>query len=96
MAISRADFNKLVRALRTNPPEELAREYRISAAEAETLVGATLLALFNGRLNYKVLKEVSRSTLNKGIVWGSEQMLHHLRAEVDRRRKRGTLKSYNP
>ncbi|PRY20925.1 tripartite ATP-independent transporter DctM subunit [Aliiruegeria haliotis] len=26
--------------------------------------GATLLALFNGKLNYKVLKEVSRSTLN--------------------------------
>ena len=27
-------------------------------------LGATLLALFNGRLNFKVLKEVSRSTLN--------------------------------
>ncbi|SNS86298.1 TRAP transporter large permease [Tropicimonas sediminicola] len=27
-------------------------------------LGATLLALFNGKLNYKVLKEVSRSTLN--------------------------------
>ena len=27
-------------------------------------MGATLLALFNGRLNFKVLKEVSRSTLN--------------------------------
>lgn len=39
---------------------------------------------------------ISRSRLNKGIVWGSEQMLHHLRAEVDRRRKKGSLKPYNP
>jgi len=39
---------------------------------------------------------ISRSRLNKGIVWGSEQMLHHLRAEVDRRRKKGRLKPYNP
>lgn len=39
---------------------------------------------------------VSRSKLNNGIVWGSEQMLHHLRAEVDRRARKGTLKPYNP
>ncbi len=39
---------------------------------------------------------VSRSRLNKGIVWGSQQMLHHLRAEVDRRQRRGTLKSFKP
>lgn len=39
---------------------------------------------------------ISRSRLNKGIVWGSEQMLHHLRAEVDRRRRKGLLKPYNP
>lgn len=39
---------------------------------------------------------VSRSKLNNGIVWGSEQMLHHLRAEVDRRRRSGRLKPYNP
>jgi hypothetical protein len=39
---------------------------------------------------------VSRSKLNKGIVWGSEQMLHHLRAEVDRRQRNGRLKPYNP
>ncbi len=39
---------------------------------------------------------ISRSRLNKGIVWGSHQMLHGLRAEVDRRRKNGSLKAYNP
>lgn len=39
---------------------------------------------------------VSRSRLNNGIVWGTEQVLHHLRAEVDRRRKRGALKAFAP
>ncbi len=41
--ISRANFNKLVRSLRSHTPEELARDYRISAAEAETLVPALLV-----------------------------------------------------
>lgn len=39
---------------------------------------------------------ISRARLNKGIAWGTEQLLHHLRAEVDRRRRKGTLKAYNP
>lgn len=39
---------------------------------------------------------ISRSRLNKGIVWGTEQLLHHLRAEVDRRRRKGVLKPYKP
>lgn len=39
---------------------------------------------------------VSRSRLNGGIVWGTEQMLHHLRAEVDRRRGKGRLKPFAP
>ena len=39
---------------------------------------------------------VTRSTLNKGIVWGTGQLLHHLRAEVDRRRKAGRLKTFAP
>jgi hypothetical protein len=39
---------------------------------------------------------ISRSKLNGGIVWGTEQLLHHLRAEVDRRRVRGRLKPYKP
>ncbi len=39
---------------------------------------------------------ISRAKLNKGIVWGTEQLLHHLRAEVDRRRRRGALKPFKP
>lgn len=39
---------------------------------------------------------VSRSRLNGGIVWGTEQLLHHLRAEIDRRRNRGLLKAFEP
>lgn len=34
---------------------------------------------------------VTRSRLNGGIVWGTEQLLHHLRAEMDRRRRLGHL-----
>lgn len=37
---------------------------------------------------------ISRSRLNEGIAWGTGQLLHHLRAEVDRRRRTGTLKSF--
>lgn len=39
---------------------------------------------------------VSRSRLNGGIVWGTRALLHALRAEVDRRRRKGCLKSFNP
>jgi len=37
---------------------------------------------------------ISRSRLNQGIVWGTGQLLHHLRAEVDRRRRSGGLKPF--
>lgn len=37
---------------------------------------------------------VPRGKLNEGIVWGTESLLHHLRAEVDRRRKTRQLKAY--
>jgi hypothetical protein len=39
---------------------------------------------------------VPRSQLNQGIVWGTEQLLHHLRAEVDRRRSGKWLRPYTP
>jgi hypothetical protein len=39
---------------------------------------------------------VPRGKLNEGIVWGTEQLLHHLRAEVDRVRKAGRLRPFAP
>ena len=39
---------------------------------------------------------VSRSRLNEGIVWGTRQLLHHLRAEVDRRRRTQSLRAFHP
>jgi exopolyphosphatase/guanosine-5'-triphosphate,3'-diphosphate pyrophosphatase len=42
-AVSRADFNKLVRHLRPHTPAELGRKFRLSPAEAETLVPALLV-----------------------------------------------------
>lgn len=39
---------------------------------------------------------VSRARLNGGIVWGTEQLLHHLRAEVDKRRVQGRLRPFQP
>jgi hypothetical protein len=39
---------------------------------------------------------VPRGKLNDGIVWATEQLLHHVRAEVDRRRKHRTLRPFAP